>query len=48
MYESKNDEPHGLIKMFISNDFKFYLQGIDAPNVAQEKLKTIFGKHNKI
>jgi hypothetical protein len=31
---NRNDKPHGLIKMSISHDLRFHLQGVDAPNKA--------------
>jgi hypothetical protein len=45
---NRNDEARGLIKMSISPDLRFHLQGIDAPNKAWEKLEVVFGKHNII
>jgi hypothetical protein len=45
---NKNDEARGLIRMSISLDLRFHLQGLDAPNEAWEKLEVVFGKHNII
>jgi hypothetical protein len=47
-WDNKNDEAHGLIKMSISSDLQFHLQGIDEPDEAWKKLETVFGKHNEI
>jgi hypothetical protein len=45
IWDNKNDETHGLIKMSISYDLWFHLQGIDDPLEAWVKLEFIFGKH---
>jgi hypothetical protein len=47
-WDSKNDNAYGLIEIPISNDLQFHLQGIEKPNVAWQKLETMFGKHNEI
>jgi hypothetical protein len=47
-WDNKNDEACGLIRMSISSDLWFHLQGIDDPDEAWKKLETIFGKHNEI
>jgi hypothetical protein len=45
---NRNEESRGLIKMSISHDLRFHLQGLDAPNKSWEKLEAVFGKHNII
>jgi hypothetical protein len=45
---NRNNEGHGLIKMSISLDLRFHLQGLDAPNKSWENLEVVFGKHNII
>jgi hypothetical protein len=45
---NRNDEACGLIRMSISPDLRFHLQGLDAPNKAWENLEAVFGKHNII
>jgi hypothetical protein len=47
-WDNKNVEAHGLIKMSISPDIQFHLQGIDDPNKAWTKFEAMFGKHNVI
>jgi hypothetical protein len=47
-WDNKNDEAHGLIRMSISPDLRFHLQGIDDPNEYWEKIEAMFGKHNII
>ena len=44
----KFDEARILIRMSISNDLGFHLQGIDDLETTWEKLETVFGKHNEI
>ena len=34
--------------MSISTDLRFHISGIDEPDVAWDKLESVFGKHNKI
>ena len=34
--------------MPISTDLRFHISGIDEPNLAWEKLESVFGKHNEI
>ena len=41
-------EARGLIGMSISTDLRFHISGIDEPDIACEKLKSVFGKHNEI
>jgi hypothetical protein len=45
---NRNDEAHGIIRMSISHDLRFHLQGLDAPNKAWEKFEFFFCKHNLI
>jgi hypothetical protein len=45
---NRNDKSCGLIKMSISPNLRFHLQGIDAPDEAWKKLQVVFGKHNII
>jgi hypothetical protein len=47
-WDNKNDEACGIIKMYISPDLRFHLQGIDDPDEAWENLEVVFGKHNII
>ena len=47
-WENICDEAHGLIRMSISTDLRFHISGIDEPNLAWEKLKSLFSKHNEI
>jgi len=47
-WDSKNDEACGLIRMSICSDLQFHLQQIDDLDESWQKLKAIFGKHNKI
>ena len=47
-WDNKSDEVCGLIKMSISLDLRFHLQGIDGPNKSWEDLEVVFGKHNII
>ena len=46
--ENRCDEARGLIGMSISTDLQFHISGIDEPDIAWEKLKSVFGKHNEI
>ena len=34
--------------MSISTDLRFHISGIDEPDIAWEKLESMFGKHNEI
>jgi hypothetical protein len=45
---NKTDEAHGLIRMSISPNIRFHLQGIDSLNTVWDKLEVMFGKHNII
>jgi hypothetical protein len=45
---NKNFEAPGLLKLSISLDSQFQLQGIDDPDEAWAKLEVVFGKHNVI
>jgi hypothetical protein len=45
---NRNDEAHGLIKMSMSPDLRFHLQGLHAPNKSWENIEAVFGKHNII
>jgi hypothetical protein len=47
-WDNKNDETCGLIRMSISRDLRFHLQGIDDHDEAWEKLQAMFGKPNII
>jgi hypothetical protein len=47
-WDNRNDEVCELIKMSISSDLQFHLQGIDDLDEASDKLEAIFGKHNEI
>jgi hypothetical protein len=45
---NKNEKTRGLIKISISHDLRFHLQGINDLGDALTKLETMFGKHNII
>jgi hypothetical protein len=47
-WANKNDEARGLIRICISPDLRFHLQGIDDPDDYWENIETMFGKHNII
>jgi hypothetical protein len=47
-WDNRNEEAHGLIRMFISPDLRFHIQSIDKPKEAWEKIEFVFGKHNVI
>jgi hypothetical protein len=47
-WDNKNDEARGLIRMSISSDLWFHLQGIDDLDEAWKKLEVLFSKHNEI
>jgi hypothetical protein len=47
-WDNRNDEACGLIRMSISPDLRYHLQGIDDPEVAWDKIETVFGKLNII
>jgi hypothetical protein len=42
---NKNDEASGLIRMSISSNLWFHLQGIEDLGETRDKLEAIFGKH---
>ena len=47
-WENRCNEAHGLIGMSISTDLWFHIFRIDEPDLAWEKLESVFGKHNEI
>ena len=47
-WKNRWDGAHGLIAMSISTDLQFHISRIDEPNLAWEKLESVFGKHNEI
>ena len=47
-WDNRNDEARGLIGMSISPDLRYHLQGIDDPEVAWDKIESVFGKLNII
>jgi hypothetical protein len=47
-WDNKNDKGHGLIKISISSDLQFHLQGIETLDVAWKNMETMFGKQNEI
>ena len=47
-WANRCDEACGLIGMSISTDLRFHISGIDEPDVAWDKLESVFGKHNEI
>ena len=46
--ENRCDKSRGLIGMSISTNLRFHISGIDEPDIAWEKLESMFGKHNEI
>ena len=47
-WANRCDEARGLIGMSISTDLWFHISGIDEPDIAWEKLESVFSKHNEI
>jgi hypothetical protein len=47
-WDNRNDKAHGLIRMFISPDLRYHLQGIDDPEEAWNMIEFVFGKLNII
>ena len=47
-WENRCDEARGLVEMSISTHLLFHISGIDEPDIAWEKLESMFGKHNEI
>ena len=47
-WANRNDEARGLIRISISLDLRFHLQGINDHDNAWENLESVFGKHNII
>jgi hypothetical protein len=47
-WENKNEEACGMIKISVSLDLRFHLQGINDVDDAWAKLEIVFGKHNNI
>jgi hypothetical protein len=47
-WANRNDEARGLIRISISLDLRFHLQGIKGLDKAWENLEVVFGKHNII
>jgi hypothetical protein len=47
-WDNIDDKSYGLIRIPISNDLQFHLQGIKTLDATRKKLDTMFGKHNKI
>jgi hypothetical protein len=47
-WDNKNDEACGLIRMSISSDLWFHLQGINDLDEAWKNMEVVFGKHNEI
>jgi hypothetical protein len=45
-WDNKSDKASGIIRMSISLDLRFHLQGIDGPDKTWEMLEVVFGKHN--
>jgi len=45
-WDNKHYESHGLIRISISPNLWFHLQGIDDPTKSCDKLEVVFGKHN--
>jgi hypothetical protein len=47
-WDNRNDEARGLIRMSISPDLRYHLQGIDDPEEAWNTIESVFGKLNII
>jgi hypothetical protein len=47
-WANKSDDACGLIRISISPNLRFHLQGIDALDATWNKLEDVFGKHNII
>jgi hypothetical protein len=47
-WDNRNDEACGLIRMSISPDLRYHLQGIDDPEEAWNTIESVFGKLNII
>ena len=47
-WENRCHEARGLIGMSIFTDLRFHISRIDEPDIAWEKLESVFGKHNEI
>ena len=47
-WDSRNDEARGLIRMSISHDLRYHLEGIDDPEEASNTIESVFGKLNII
>jgi hypothetical protein len=47
-WDNRNEEACGLIKISISPDLRYYIQDIDDPKEACEKIESMFGKINII
>jgi hypothetical protein len=47
-WDSRNDEARGLIRMSISPDLRYHLEGIDDQKEAWNTIESMFGKLNII
>jgi hypothetical protein len=47
-WDSRNDESHGLIRISISPDLRYHLEGNDDPEEAWNTIESMFGKPNII
>ena len=47
-WDNRNEEACGLIRMPISPDLRYHLQGIDGPKEAWNMIESVFGKLNII
>jgi hypothetical protein len=47
-WDSRNDEACGLIRMSISPDLRYHLEGIDDPEETWNTVESVFGKLNII
>ena len=47
-WDSRNDEACGLIRMSISHDLRYHIEGIDDPKEAWNTIESVFGKINII
>jgi hypothetical protein len=47
-WDNRNDEACGIIRMSISPDLRYHLQGIDDPEKAWNTIESVFGKLNII
>jgi hypothetical protein len=47
-WDNKSEKSHGIIRIFISHDLRFHLQGNDVFDAVWINIDSMFGKHNII